>query len=148
MSLKEGRVTYSFPCMAIIITLWLSVLDPTTATNCRPRCIMTHGLSVLDIPSVDTPRSHRLVQRLSVSDKVETPLNFLNTSPVFKHSLVDLPVTHIIPIGDTFHKMPDDRCLEGWPSQLLLLFLDRCVCHIALPLLLAALKTHPHRPMS
>jgi hypothetical protein len=129
------------------------MVTPYHTTHSRPYRFLTHGLSVSDIPSADTNRCSltSLSQRLSVSDRVVTPSFYklplsqrlsdsdrVVTQPYNKyssqmllHPSADPTVYHIIYPGDTTHKMPEDCCLEGWPSLQCLLCLDRYVCHRA-----------------
>ena len=135
MSLKEGSPTFSCSPMVLLLTLWILFADITMAgphytTYSRTYRTLTHGISVLDIPSADTNRCSRisLSQQLSVSDRVVTPPYCKYTSQMLLHSSADLTAYHIIYPSDTTHKMPEDCCLEGWSSLQFLLRLDRCVC--------------------
>ena len=56
-----------------------------------------------------------------------TPPTYWHTPPVLNYSLDEQTASHITSIGDTTHRMSEDRCLEGWPPLQFLLFPDRCV---------------------
>ena len=136
-------------------------------TNSRTYRFLTHGISALDIPSADTnlhnniPLSQRLSaldrvvthtiplsHRLSFSDRVVTQPYNKYSYQMLLHPSADPTVYHITYTGDTTHKMPEDCCLEGWPSLQCLLCLDRyvchlaCVCFLAIQLLTAAFLIH------
>ena len=111
--------------------LWMLVIDTTMATGTqhtthrRPYRFLTYGISV-DIPSADTNLHYKipLSQRLSVLDRVVTHPFYRHTSVMPLHHSEVITAHHIIYTGDTIPKMPEDRYLEGWPTLLLLLFLD------------------------
>jgi len=94
------------------------MVTPYHTTHSRTYRILTHGTSVLDIPSADTNLHYKipLSQRLSVLDRVVTPPYNKYSSQMLLHPSADLTAYHIIYPGDTTHKMPEDCCLEGWPT--------------------------------
>jgi hypothetical protein len=141
----------------------ISALDiPSADTYLNYNIPLSQRLSALDRVVTHTiPLSQRLsasdrvvthtiplLHRLSFSDRVVTQPYNKYSSQILLHPSADPTVYHIIYPGDTTHKMPEDCCLEGWPSLQCLLCLDICVCHIAcvcflaIQLLTAALLIH------
>ena len=144
----------------------ISTLDiPSADTNCRSLTSLSQRLSFSDRVVTPTfynlPLSQRLSlldrvvthtiplsQRLSVLDSAVTQSYNKYSSQMLIHSSADPTVYHITYPGDTPHKMPEDCCLEGWPSLQCLLCLDRyvchlaCVCFLAIQLLTAAFLIH------
>ena len=122
------------------LTHGISVDIPSADTNIYYKTSLSQRLSVLDrvvthpfyrhtsvMPLHNSEVLHYkipLSQRLSVSDRIVTHPFYRHTSVMPLHHSEVITAQHIIYTGDTIPKMPEDRYLEGWPTLLLLLFLD------------------------